>query len=127
MSYSESYNLFSENFYDNLSEEYYQIITINKMPNGNLKNYIKKIAIKNISTDNPKNTNYCSYAISSNILYNNNNKLSICTTDNINEIYEFLINNNYNINNELNKCLKLNDNLKIFENKRLLFTIIFKN
>jgi len=127
MSYTENYNLFVVNYYDRLSENYYKIITINKEPKGELSKYIKKISIKNISTDNERNTEYCSYAINSNILgSNNNNILNICTIDNINEIYEFLINNNYNINNELNKCLKLNDNLKIFKNKKLLFSIYLK-
>lgn len=123
----ESYNLFLENYYDNLNEDYYQIISINKIPNGELKKYIKPLRIKNISTDNHKNTKYCSYVISSNILKNNNNRINICTDDNINEIYEFLINNNYNINNELNKSLKLNNNLDIFNNKKLLFCINLKN
>lgn len=127
MSYTENYNLFVVNYYDRLSENYYKIITINKEPKGELGKYIKKISIKNISTDNERNTEYCSYVINSNILgRNNNNILNICTIDNINEIYEFLINNNYNINNELNKCLKLNDNLKIFKDKKLLFSIYLK-
>tara|TARA_Y100000992_G_scaffold69024_1_gene43096 strand:+ start:3725 stop:4114 length:390 start_codon:yes stop_codon:yes gene_type:complete len=126
MSYTESYNLFVVNYYDNLSKNYYKIVSINKIPKGELSKYIKKISIKNISTDNERNTEYCSYVISSSILNNNNNILNICTINDINEIYEFLINNNYSINNELNKCLKLNDNLKIFNNKKLLFSIYLK-
>ena len=123
----ESYNLCLENYYDSLSEEYYKIISINKIPNGELKKYIKRIAIKSISTDEPKNRKYCSYVISSNILKNNDEKINICTINTITEIYEFLINNNYFINNELNNCLSLNDNLNIFENKKILFCIKYTN
>ena len=85
----ESYNLFSENYYDSLSEEYYKIISINKIPNGELKKYIKKIAIKSISTNDAQNTKYCRYVINSSILKNNDEKINICTINNINEIYEF--------------------------------------
>jgi hypothetical protein len=128
----ESYNLFVENYYDNLSEDYYQIISINKFPKGELSKYVRKMSIKKISSDNPRNTKYCSYVISSQLILNNSNNLNnlnnlnICTVEDVNEVYEFLVNNNYYINNEFNKCLKLNKNLDIFDSKRLIFSFYYK-
>ena len=39
-------NLFLENYYDFHNTSYYQILTLNNIPNGPLKNYIKLILKK---------------------------------------------------------------------------------
>ena len=91
----ESYNLFLEPFYDN-DITYYHILTINKEPQGPLVNYIKLMPIKNVSTKiNIANQNYCSFVIKKSILGSNyNDKLDICTIDDITNIIDFLTNNN---------------------------------
>ena len=132
-------NLFLENYYDFQTTNYYQLLTLSNIPEGPIKNYIKLISIKNVSTKiNMANTNYCSYAINKNILNNNSNssinnfinkKLNYCTIENITEIYDFLINNNYNINNNLTNIIKsfssctssIENQFTIINNKKLLF------
>ena len=90
-------NIFLENYYDFQSSNYYHIITLSKIPNGPLKNYVKHISIKNVSTKiNRANENYCSFVIDSNILNTTNtthinNKLNICTIENITDIYDFIV------------------------------------
>ena len=42
------YILYRENYYDSLNKEYKYIITINKVPEGILKNNIKKITIEEV-------------------------------------------------------------------------------
>ena len=134
-------NLFLENYYDFHNTSYYQILTLNNIPNGPLQNYIKLISIKNVSTINNANTNYCSYVINKNILNNNsnsnsssnitnfiNNKFNYCTIEDITQVYDFLINNNYTINNELTNIIKslssanasLENQFTIINNKKLL-------
>jgi hypothetical protein len=108
----ESYNLLLEPFYDNDSR-YYHILTVNKKPQGPLVNYIKLMPIKNISTKiNKANENYCNFVIKKSILdSNNNDKLEICTIDDITNIIDFLTNNNYIINEPVTTILN-NINLK---------------
>jgi len=132
-----STNLFLENYYDFQTENYYQLLTLSNIPNGAIKNYINLISIKNVSTKiNMSNTNYCSYAINKKILDNSvksinsfiNNKLNYCTIEDLTQIYDFLINNNYTINNELTNIIKsfssanssLENQFTIINNKKLL-------
>ena len=132
----ESTNIFLEPYFNSYTNNYYHIITLNKIPSGPLNIYIKHIAIKNISTKiNKANENYCSYVISKNLLTRNNqnyinNEIDICTIENITDIYEFLINNNYTINNELTNILRNNNcsspQSSIINNKKLLFSINYK-
>lgn len=130
-------NLFLENYYDFHNTSYYQILTLNNIPNGPLQSYIKQISIKNVIKINNANTNYCSYVITKNILNNNsnsnitnfiNNKFNYCTIEDVTQIYDFLINNNYTINNELTNIIKsfssanssLENQFTIINNKKLL-------
>ena len=134
-------NLFLENYYDFHNTSYYQILTLNNIPNGPLKSYIKQISIKNVTKINNVNTNYCSYVITKNILNSTansksnsnitnfiNNKFNYCTIEDVTQIYDFLINNNYTINNELTNIIKsfssanssLENQFTIINNKKLL-------
>ena len=113
-----SFNINIEPYYH--SDNYYHILTLNTMPIGPLDNYIKRTAINNPSTKiNVSNKSYCSYVISDEILIEKNREINICTIDNITEIYDYLINNNYIINERINNILNnpnsynnLNNNLK---------------
>lgn len=122
-----STNLFLDIHYDYIEEKYFHIITLSKSPSGPLSNYVRSIALKNASSKIDKSQeNYCSYAIDSKILDNQeNNKLNICTSVSIPNIYDFLINNNYIINNDLTNIL--NNNNIIPGNKKYLFTFNYKN
>ena len=113
----ESYNLNIEPYYDN-NISYYHILTINKQPRGPLSNYIKLIPNKNISTKiNKANENYCAFVINNRILSNiRNNKLQICTIDDITDILDFITNNNYIINDTITNILSEVNSKKLLLN-----------
>lgn len=121
-------NLYIEPYYSEIEKYYYHIITINKEPLGPLKNHISTVSKTNPSTKiNKANENSCIYVIKLSILNNNiiNNKLNICTIENILDIHDFLINNNYSINNTMTELLN-SKNLTLNNSKKILFTITYK-
>ena len=130
-----SYEIISFNttiYYNNLDKEYYNIITLNKISKGPLKNYTRTINIKTSSdkinnNNNNNNNDFCSLAIDSSIISNNKKKtLNICTIDDLDSIYEFLLNNNYTIDNLLNNInMNTCKNIKV-NNKNILFYIKYK-
>ena len=112
-----SFNINIEPYYHN--ENYYHILTLNTIPLGPFNNYIKRMAINNPSTKiKVSNRSYCGYVISDEILIEKNREINICTIDNITEICDYLINNNYIINERINNIFNnsnscnLNNNLK---------------
>lgn len=135
---TENYIFYLEPYYDNLynsNGDYYHIITLNKKPKGPIAKYIKLIKIKNISTKiNKAHENYCTFVINKSITsitpitpitpvtpitpITTITTNSICTLDDISEIYDYLLNNNYEINNELTHIItSMNNN-----SKKILFT-----
>ena len=124
--------LFISIYYNNIDNNYYKLLSLNKIPSGPLKNYISSISVTNPSTKiNKSRENYCILGINNSILninYSNNNfnkYINLCTIEDITEIYEFLINNNYSINNELNNIL--NSNINCNNNNNIIFTFNYKN
>tara|TARA_B100000900_G_scaffold356872_1_gene326879 strand:- start:838 stop:1251 length:414 start_codon:yes stop_codon:yes gene_type:complete len=123
-------------YFNNNNNNYYNILVLNNIPEGPLKNYIKTINITNVSSKiNRANLNYCSYAISKNILTNNVNNnndkyMNICTIEDITNLYDFLINNNYTINNELTNLLNNSNNNYInmnSNNEKIIFYLSFQS
>jgi hypothetical protein len=102
------YMLYNEIYYDSLCKEYYNILTLNKQPEGTLKDYTKLINITMPSTNETYNTR-CTIAITNNLLNinnhnNNNNKYSnLLMLEDLNDVTEFLINNAYIIDNSITK------------------------
>jgi hypothetical protein len=94
------YLLYNTIYYDSLYKEYYNILTLNKQPEGALKTHTKVISINKQSTNDFKNS-ICAYALSNNLANNHNiaNKYSsnLLTLEDLNEFTEFIINNNYEI------------------------------
>tara|TARA_B110000444_G_scaffold206868_1_gene200582 strand:+ start:85 stop:486 length:402 start_codon:yes stop_codon:yes gene_type:complete len=127
--------LFITIYYNNIDNNYYKLLSLNKLPSGPIKNYISSISVTNPSTKiNKSRENYCILSINSSILninYNSRNfnkYINLCTIEDITEIYEFLINNNYSINNELNNILNSNINCNNNNNNNnILFTFNYKN
>ena len=124
--------LFTNIYYNNNDNNYYKLLSLNKIPNGPLKDYVSSISVTNPSTKiNKSRENYCILSINSSILNTNysnknfNKYINLCTIEDITEIYEFLINNNYSINNELNNIL--NSNINCNNNNNILFTFNYKN
>jgi len=111
------YMLYNEINYDSLCKEYYNILTLNKQPEGTLKDYTKLINITMPSTNETYNSR-CTIAITNNLLNINNHNHNHNHTNNINkysnllmledlnDLTEFLINNNYIIDNSITKIYK---------------------
>jgi hypothetical protein len=109
--------LYNEINYDSLCKEYYNILTLNKEPQGILKDYTKLINITMPSTNDTYNTR-CSIAIVNNLLnnhnynhINNSNKYNnLLMLEDLNEVTEFLINNDYIIDNSITKLYNNTNN-----------------
>lgn len=117
------YMLYNEINYDSLCKEYYNILTLNKQPEGQLKEYTKLVNITMPSANETYNSR-CTVAITNNILtnhINNSSKYSnLLMLEDLNELTEFLINNTYIIDNSITKIYKntnSNDN-----SKKLIFS-----
>ena len=122
-----STNLYIIPYYDSFSEYYYHIIVLNNKPKGPLQNFVKLMKVNNASSKTNKYNSACDYVIENKILNLNTInrstiKENICTIDDINEIYDYLINNNYVINNTITQYLT--ENIKIVSNdkKKLIFS-----
>ena len=121
-------SLYMTPYYDNINEDYHHIIILNNKPEGPLKKFVKQIHINNSSSKIRKsNESYCGYAISRNILSNNSNNISlnICVMEDITEIYDYLINNEYILNSDLTKLLTENTYMVSNNSKRLLFSFTY--
>ena len=132
------YLLYNEIYYDNYCKEYFNILTINKEPEGELKKYIKLTSITSPSTkQNTLIHKHCTYTISDNLLDTNQNIINtnsktccnksnnFLTLENINEFTEFLINNNYTIDNSITKIYKINNICSNFfsnNSKKILYS-----
>jgi len=97
------YLLYNEIIYDTLCNNYINILTLNKIPEGALKPYTKLTALtKPYTRDLITATKECAIVINNNItniINNITNNISshsnILTLNELNEFTEFLINNNY--------------------------------
>jgi len=114
------YMLYNEINYNSLCKEYYNILTLNKQPQGILKDYTKLINITMPSTNDTYNTR-CSIAIVNNFLNNNHNHNhnhinnsnkynNLLMLEDLNELTEFLINNDYIIDNSITKLYNNTNN-----------------
>ena len=121
------YMLYNEINYDSLCKEYYNILTLNKQPQGTLKDYTKAINITMPSTNENYNKQ-CTIAIVNNLLNTNNssnkysNKYSnLLVLEDLNEFTEFLINNDYIIDISITKLYK-NNSFTNFNSKKLIYS-----
>ena len=114
------YLLYNEIIYDPYCNNYYNILTLNKHPEGMLKPYTKLMSLTKPYTGDLIRTQ-CSIVINNSLLNNKSVSTSlipssILTLDNLNEFTEFLINNNYVItdcNNNNNNNSNNNNSKKI--------------
>jgi hypothetical protein len=129
------YMLYNEINYDSLCKEYYNILTLNKEPQGILKDYTKLINITMPSTNDTYNTR-CTIAIVNNFLNNHNynhnhnhnynhisnsNKYNnLLMLEDLNEVTEFLINNDYIIDNSITKLY--NNTNSNHNSKKLIYS-----
>lgn len=129
-------------YYDNYTQRYINIITLDKEPVGPLSSIVRKIyppklsdfQIRDYEYDMRNSNSRCLYAIQNidtNIDINMNhftgndlNKMKFLTVDYISELYSFLITNNYEIDFKLTKLMK-NPELKNNNTSRPLTTICY--
>ena len=121
------YSLYIQPYYDSHSEQYINIITINKTPSGPLANYVTNIRFNKLSdfggfTNNC--TPLCVYAIKNinTINCNNLNNLNLLTPENVDDLVSFLIENNYTVNKDFTKIMN-NDKIYLNNGRKLLFYI----
>jgi hypothetical protein len=119
------YMLYNEINYNPLCKEYYNILTLNKQPEGTLKEYTKLINIILPSTNQNYNKQ-CSYAILNSLLNNTNTNTNtkysnFLMLEDLNEFTEFLINNTYIIDNSITKLYK-NNSFKSSNSKKLIYS-----
>ena len=112
------YLLYNEIIYDPIQALYYNILTLNKNPEGLLKTYTKLTSLTKPSSRDLITTQ-CAFVIKKDLLTANSNTNSynlsnsnILTLDELNEFTEFLINNNYVIT-DYNNNNNNNNNKKI--------------
>jgi hypothetical protein len=92
------YLLYNEIIYDHLCNNYVNILTLNKSPEGALKPYTKLMALtKPYTRDLITTTKECAIVINNSITNNitSFSNSNILTLNDLNEFTEFLINNNY--------------------------------
>jgi len=106
-------------------------LTLNKQPEGTLRNYTKLINITIPSTSKIYNKQ-CTIAILNNLLteHSSNNKYSnLLILEDLNDFTEFLINNNYTIDNSITEIYKntnynncQNNSFVNFNSKKLIYS-----
>ena len=90
------YLLYNEIIYDTLCNNYINILTLNKIPEGALKPYTKLTALtKPYTRDLITSTKECAIVINNSITNAISSYSNILTLNELNEFTEFLINNNY--------------------------------
>lgn len=117
------YMLYNEIYYDSLFKEYYNILTLNKQPQGPLQNYTKLINITIPSTSQNYNKQ-CTIALKNALLNTNNsaNKYNnLLLLEDLNDFTEFLINNNYIIDSSITKIYKNNSYTNV-NSKKLIYS-----
>ena len=117
------YMLYNEIYYDSLYKEYYNILTLNKQPQGPLQNYTKLINIT-IPSTSQNYTKQCTIAIINTLLITNtstNKYNNLLLLEDLNDFTEFLINNNYIIDNSITKIYKNNSYTNV-NSKKLIYS-----
>jgi hypothetical protein len=118
------YKIYSTIYLDKFLECYKRIIVIDKMPLGELSKYVKTIHKNKLSpfdeNSNCDCVNKCMLSI-----MNFENKNEFLCIDNITELFDFLITNNYTIDTSLSKIITKNNRLN--NNDDFICFISYKN
>ena len=118
------YSFYIQPYYDSTNEEYINIITINKKPNGPLSNFVTTLRYNKLSDFSGFNkmcTPLCIYAIK-NINTISCNSLNLLSAENVDELVTFLIENSYTINKDVTKIMS-NEKVYVNNGKKLLFYV----
>ena len=106
-----SYAIFSQPYYDAYEQKYKNILTINKKPEGPLRQITKQIKFYPLSPFKRTDREQCGYAF---CLEGNR----LATTNEIPDLFSFLMTNGYTIDTPITKMLnesdvRINDNVKL--------------
>lgn len=126
------YELSSRIYLDRHKQCYRRVVTINKIPEGPLRSYVKQLSHNKLSPFEYNNTcnencfKNCYFALlkpDTNVYSNNSCNDFLCVND-IGDLTSFLIDNNYTINTEISKIFM--KNTRINPKKDLLFYIEYE-
>lgn len=116
------YLLYNEIIYDTLCNNYVNILTLNKSPEGALKPYTKLMALtKPYTRDLITTTKECAIVIINSITNAISSYSNILTLNELNEFTEFLINNNYIIT-EHSYSYNGNNNTSSNSTKKIIYS-----
>lgn len=116
------YLLYNEIIYDTLCNNYVNILTLNKSPEGALKPYTKLMALtKPYTRDLITTTKECAIVIINSITNAIRSYSNILTLNELNEFTEFLINNNYIIT-EHSYSYNGNNNTSSNSTKKIIYS-----
>ena len=99
------YSLQSMPYYDSVRQEYGNISTINKVPDGPLKSITKQVRLNKLSPFETRN-NLCPRPSCVVGITQINNSCELMCIDMLPELFEFLINNGYTIDSSITKILQ---------------------
>lgn len=127
------YTLYISPYYDSIKECYFNVITIDREPNGPLREITKKKQYNSLSPFQSNTYSNCTYKNNScvNIIYHPENKNEILHVEDISILYTFLLQNNYKIDTELTNMISFTQsktNLSLSSNyipKKILSFITF--
>lgn len=104
------YKLSSNVYLNKYDECYMNIIVINKMPDGPLKNIVKQIQHNKLSPFQ-ENSHCCGSKSCIFAIQNPYNREKLLCIDDIEILFEFLIKNGYTFENSLSKLISKNNRL----------------
>lgn len=107
------FSLSSTVYLDRYEKEYFRILSVNKPPPGPLANRITRIKPNRLSQFEPHNNQTCCiYALKHDVNNDHCKKhKTLMTEDDIDELCEFLVSNDYSINNSFTKIIQKNPRL----------------
>jgi hypothetical protein len=108
------YSLENIPYYNSIQQEYTNILTLNKSPDGPLKTITKTVRLNKLSPFETHN-NICPRPSCIIGITQLNNPCELMCIDDLPNLFEFLINNGYSIDNSVTKVLQ-KSNLKMSGN-----------
>jgi len=112
----QTYTIGKTIYYNSCSQQYENILTIDRIPEGNLRHHVRQI-----KENNGRIKNCCIYGFASDSLClpNNNNKHKYLLVNEIPYFYSLILSNNYIINTKLTNMtnisgIRINPNLVCF-------------
>ena len=96
------YALYKIPFFDNRNKCYTNIIKISSMPNGTLKKRVRRVNLPKLS---PFKNNCGDFQNESCVLAITNNNGELMNVDEIPQLFEFLLLNNYKIDTSITKMM----------------------